>query len=350
MIIALGESLIAAGTAVSGEPRTAALMRLVVAALAVACLLWWSYFGWLKRATERGLAAAPADRIGAVARDAFSLGHFPLLCGVIGFAVAIEEMMHHPTTPPSGDVVAALGVGIALFIGSTVWVYWRTCHQLLVSRLVLLVLTEGVLVLLADQEPVWLLAVFVVGLLGIVVIEAVAPAGRQPPTSSRSRRPTRERARRSRAVAGPDTDPETGAHACRPVRHVLPCGRGRAFGGARRMGLLGAREHCGARRRGRERGGAPRRREPQSLGALLAVEHRPRHGERTAWHAATNAIALAAWDLAARELDVACADLWGRRPQTDALDAYASGYFLDASLDALVTRSRAGSRTRAFAS
>ena len=175
VIIALGESLIAAGTAVSGEPRTAALMRVVVATLAVACLLWWSYFGWLKRATERGLAAAPADRIGSVARDAFSLGHFPLLCGIIGFAVAIEEMVHHPTSPPSGDVVAALGVGVALFIGSTVWVYWRTCHQLLVSRLVLLVLAEGVLVLVADQEPLWLLAVFVVALLGVVIIEAVAP-------------------------------------------------------------------------------------------------------------------------------------------------------------------------------
>ena len=76
--------------------------------------------------------------------------------------------------------------------------------------------------------------------------------------------------------------------------------------------------------------------EVPSLGALMAVEHRPRHGDRTAWHAATNAIALAAWDLAARELDVACADLWGRRPHSDALDAYASGYFLDSTLDALV--------------
>jgi L-alanine-DL-glutamate epimerase-like enolase superfamily enzyme len=73
-----------------------------------------------------------------------------------------------------------------------------------------------------------------------------------------------------------------------------------------------------------------------SLDALLSVEHQPRRGDRTAWHAATNAIALAAWDLAGRELGIACADLWGRRPGTDALDAYASGYFLDATLDALV--------------
>jgi L-alanine-DL-glutamate epimerase-like enolase superfamily enzyme len=73
-----------------------------------------------------------------------------------------------------------------------------------------------------------------------------------------------------------------------------------------------------------------------SLGALLSVEHRPRRGDRTAWHAAKNAIALAAWDLAARELGVACAELWGRRPRTDALHSYASGFFLDASTEALV--------------
>ena len=177
VIIALGESLIAAGTAVSGEPRTAALMRVVVAVLTVACLLWWSYFGWLKRATERGLAAAPADRIGSVARDAFSLGHFPLLCGIIGFAVAIKEMVHEPTTPAPGAVVAALGIGIALFIGSSAWVYWRTCHHLLVGRLVMLVVAEGVLVLVAGQDPIWPLAVFAAGLLGIVLIEAVMPPG-----------------------------------------------------------------------------------------------------------------------------------------------------------------------------
>ncbi len=73
-----------------------------------------------------------------------------------------------------------------------------------------------------------------------------------------------------------------------------------------------------------------------SLGALLSVEHRLQRGDATAWHAATNAISLAAWDLAARELGTSCADLWGRRPHTDALDSYASGFFLGASIDALV--------------
>jgi L-alanine-DL-glutamate epimerase-like enolase superfamily enzyme len=72
-----------------------------------------------------------------------------------------------------------------------------------------------------------------------------------------------------------------------------------------------------------------------SLAALLTVEHRHGVGTDVASKAATNAIALAAWDLAGRTLGVACADLWGRRDGVDALDAYASGFFLDGSLDDL---------------
>jgi low temperature requirement protein LtrA len=43
VIIALGESLIVAATAVSDDERTATLMTAVIAALLVACLLWWTF-------------------------------------------------------------------------------------------------------------------------------------------------------------------------------------------------------------------------------------------------------------------------------------------------------------------
>jgi low temperature requirement protein LtrA len=172
VIIALGESLIVAATAISGADRTAALMGDVVAALVLACLLWWTYFGWLKEATERGLAAA-GTRIGVIARDAFSFGHFPLVCGIIGFSVAIEEIVHHPDAAASGEVVASLGVGVALFVGSSAFVYWRTCGRLLGKRLAILLVTEGVLLLVAEQDPIWLLTTMAVGMLAIAVTETL---------------------------------------------------------------------------------------------------------------------------------------------------------------------------------
>ena len=90
VIIAIGESLIVAGTAVANDERTLALASAAVVTIVVASLLWWTYFGWLKEALEHRFAAAPPERLGPLARDAFSLAHFPLIGGIVGFAVAIE--------------------------------------------------------------------------------------------------------------------------------------------------------------------------------------------------------------------------------------------------------------------
>ncbi len=68
------------------------------------------------------------------------------------------------------------------------------------------------------------------------------------------------------------------------------------------------------------------------LDALLRVESA---GHDTASRGATNAIALAAWDLAAREHALGASALWGRRTSADAMPCYASGFFLDATLDEL---------------
>ena len=75
VIIALGESLIVAGTAVAAEERTAALTGVAILAVVVACLLWWTYFGWLKEALEHGASRANRSQMGPLARDAFSLSH-----------------------------------------------------------------------------------------------------------------------------------------------------------------------------------------------------------------------------------------------------------------------------------
>ena len=77
---------------------------------------------------------------------------------------------------------------------------------------------------------------------------------------------------------------------------------------------------------------------PLDLSRLLGVE---RLGHDTVSRGATNAIALAAWDFAARRLGVACADLWGRRENTATLACYGSGFFLDSTIDQLRDEARA---------
>ena len=175
VIIAIGESLIVAGTAVAAEERTAPLVIAAVAALVVACLLWWSYFGWLKDALEHRLAAAAPNRLGQLTRDAFSVAHFPLVCGIIGFAVAIEEIVAHPDEHASPEVVAALGVGIALFVGAGALAWWRLSGRILLPRLVVLCVMGGGLAIVSGLEPVWPLATVAIALVAIIAIESTRP-------------------------------------------------------------------------------------------------------------------------------------------------------------------------------
>jgi low temperature requirement protein LtrA len=175
VIIAIGESLIVAGTAVAAKERTIPLVTVAIAALVVACLMWWSYFGWLKDALEHRLAHAAAADLGQLTRDAYSVAHFPLICGIIGFAVAIEEIVAHPDEPAGSAVVAALGVGICLFVGSAALSWWRLSGRILVPRLAVLVVVVAILVVIAPLHPVWPLATVAAGLVAIIVLEAVRP-------------------------------------------------------------------------------------------------------------------------------------------------------------------------------
>ncbi|HEV8280535.1 MAG TPA: low temperature requirement protein A [Candidatus Limnocylindrales bacterium] len=175
VIIAIGESLIVAGTAVANDERSAALAAAAAAAILVASLLWWTYFGWLKDVLEHRYAAAPPERMGPLARDAFSLAHFPLIGGIVGFAVAIEEIGAHPDEPAPAAVLASLGIGVALFVASSA-LSLRLCGgRLLVPRLAILAGMLVALVLVATMQPVWPLLVVAAALFAIVVIEGTGP-------------------------------------------------------------------------------------------------------------------------------------------------------------------------------
>jgi low temperature requirement protein LtrA len=175
VIIAIGESLIVAGTAVANDERSLALAAAAAAAILVASLLWWTYFGWLKDALEHRYAAAPPERLGPLARDAFSLAHFPLIGGIVGFAVAIEEIGAHPQDPAPTAVLASLGIGVALFVGASA-VALRLCGgRLLTPRLAILAVMLAALVLTAPLQPVWPLVVVAAALLAIVAVEWSGP-------------------------------------------------------------------------------------------------------------------------------------------------------------------------------
>jgi low temperature requirement protein LtrA len=177
VIIALGESLIVAGTAIAGAELTVGLVTAVGAAIVVACLLWWTYFGWLQGALEHRFAGVDHARLGPLARDAFSFAHFPLIAGVVGFAVAVEETVVHPDEPMTGAVLAALGIGVTLFVTASALSLWRLGGPILGRRLVALPVALAALAIVGTQAvpPVVPLGVVGVALLAIVILEELRP-------------------------------------------------------------------------------------------------------------------------------------------------------------------------------
>jgi low temperature requirement protein LtrA len=168
------DAFLGAGWGLWGHPPTAELVVVVAAALLVACLLWWSYFGWLMDALEHHLARSRPEQLATATRDAFSLSHFPLIAGIIGFAVATEEIVAHPGEPAGGAVVAALGVGVALFVGFSAVSYWRLSGRALVTRFLLVAVMGGLLVAVAPLGPALPLLVVAGVLFVLVAVESVA--------------------------------------------------------------------------------------------------------------------------------------------------------------------------------
>jgi low temperature requirement protein LtrA len=175
VIIAIGESLIIAGTAVANDERSFALASAAVPAILVAALLWWTYFGWLKDALEEAFAAAPPERNGPLARDAFSLAHFPLIGGIVGFAVALEEIGLHPDEPAPAAVLASLGIGVALFVASSALALRLCGGPVLLGRLVILAAMLVALVVVAPMPPVWPLVVVAAALFAVCLVEGPGP-------------------------------------------------------------------------------------------------------------------------------------------------------------------------------
>jgi low temperature requirement protein LtrA len=171
VIIALGESLIVAAAGLSGAERTAHTVAVGVLAVAGTCGLWWTYFGWAKSAMDRAVAehADPARTI--LARDAYSVLHFPVVFGIVLYAVAIEEAVAHSDAPLSAGSSIALAGGITLFLGGTAAALWRASHRALIPRLVILASVLAGLWATREAAATWSLMIAVCGVTAVAAVE-----------------------------------------------------------------------------------------------------------------------------------------------------------------------------------
>jgi low temperature requirement protein LtrA len=171
VIIALGESLIVAASGVVGEAWSSPLLAVAVLAVGITCGLWWSYFHQAKPALEHAFSSAEGGKRSQMARDVYSLIHFPMLLGVIAFAYAVEEVVAHPEDPFSLAVRLALGLGLLLFAGGMVAALWRATSTFLWTRTIILAITFVALVVISGVTPLVTLVIAFGGIFAIALLE-----------------------------------------------------------------------------------------------------------------------------------------------------------------------------------
>ncbi|HEY7121531.1 MAG TPA: low temperature requirement protein A [Solirubrobacterales bacterium] len=115
VMIALGESILAIGTAAGLSLSTGQVFAALFGITAVAAL-WWAYFDVVAIVAERRLSEAPPGEQAPLARDAYSYLHFPLIAGIVLLALGLKETL--AGTGESLDTVPALALccGPALYL------------------------------------------------------------------------------------------------------------------------------------------------------------------------------------------------------------------------------------------
>jgi low temperature requirement protein LtrA len=146
IIIALGESIIAIGAGATGHVDAGVIVAALLG-MVVAGGLWWTYFDVVAIVAERRLIRAqPGRERNEIARDSYSLLHFPMIAGIALVAVGLKKSFGHISEPLGAVSATAMIGGAALYMLAHIAFRWRNIHTLNRQRLVAFV---ALLVLLA---------------------------------------------------------------------------------------------------------------------------------------------------------------------------------------------------------
>jgi low temperature requirement protein LtrA len=135
VIIALGESIVGIGLAAADVPRDLTHLAGLGAMFVVAAGLWWSYFDKAAPLVETMFSQKTGRARSRFARNAYSILHYPIIVGIVFFAVAAQNVVAHPDAPLTTTVAIAMALGIAMVIVSIVGAVIRTIPRIFVLRM-----------------------------------------------------------------------------------------------------------------------------------------------------------------------------------------------------------------------
>ncbi|MEY2524774.1 MAG: hypothetical protein QOJ66_3339 [Ilumatobacteraceae bacterium] len=136
VIISLGEALVAIGATASDVELSFRVFVGLVSATAVACVVWWIYFAFIPDVAEHTLERSRTAQRGVMARNLFTFGHFPIVTGILAYAVVVKHMVADPkATLPYADrwlLIAAF----AILVGGCLQIQWQVMRRLAIERFI----------------------------------------------------------------------------------------------------------------------------------------------------------------------------------------------------------------------
>lgn len=172
-IIALGEAIIAVGVAVTAaagdevDVTVAVAWRLGIGLIGVS-VMWWAYFDKMQTIWEQALEEAGPMETGPIGRDVYSLAHYPMITGIVFFAVGLEEAFLHPNDPPTDFTRWMLVTAVALYLLSQAAATYR-CWGVITYERIIGVIAVGAFVGIADMK-----AELVVLIMTLIMVATIA--------------------------------------------------------------------------------------------------------------------------------------------------------------------------------
>jgi low temperature requirement protein LtrA len=126
IILAVGESIVAVGVGAAEQPISAPLLTAAILGVGLAASLWWLYFDIVSVWAEQRLAQARGQYRVKLAIEAYSYGHFPMVCGIVLAALGVEGVIAHADEfePLGAFYAAALFGGFAVYLmGHVLFMY-----------------------------------------------------------------------------------------------------------------------------------------------------------------------------------------------------------------------------------
>lgn len=135
VIIAIGESLVAIGLGARGTELSTSVI-VAVLGLAVTSSFWLAYFDFFPIRAQQLLADRSGAQRAALARDAYTYLHLPMMAGIVLVAFALKTTLAH--VGDELDTISAVGLcgGPALYLFAYVALRLRVSRTLGRGRLV----------------------------------------------------------------------------------------------------------------------------------------------------------------------------------------------------------------------